>query len=148
MHAPDVLRVPFSSPDWLYEIKYDGYRCLAGIEDGRAKKRGWYKGCDPVTLCAFDILVHNGLPVMGLSLVERKALLQQLVAPVNKKGVLLVDYIDADASVFKAMVLAGWGIEGVMAKRRASIYRPGVRSEDWLKIKRLGWQEGRRWTNR
>ncbi len=22
---------PFTSPDWLYEIKFDGYRCLAGI---------------------------------------------------------------------------------------------------------------------
>jgi ATP-dependent DNA ligase len=73
--------------------------------------------------------------------------LQQLVAPVNKKGALFVDYIDAEANVFKAMVLAGWGIEGVMAKRRASIHRPGARSNDWLKIKRLGWQEGR-WTNR
>jgi hypothetical protein len=36
-------------------------------------------------------------------------------------------------------------IEGVMAKRRDSIYGPGVRSPDWAKIKRPGWQVGRNW---
>lgn len=29
-------------------------------------------------------------------------------------------------------------LEGFVAKRRASTYRPGVRSPDWLKIKRKG----------
>lgn len=34
--------VAFSDPDWLYEIKYDGYRMLASFEDGhvRMKTRG------------------------------------------------------------------------------------------------------------
>ena len=36
-------------------------------------------------------------------------------------------------------------IEGVVAKSKASTYEPGVRSGDWVKIKRPGWQEGRRW---
>ena len=26
--------VPFSHPDWVFEIKYDGYRLLAGKERG------------------------------------------------------------------------------------------------------------------
>jgi bifunctional non-homologous end joining protein LigD len=30
---------PFSSPDWLYEIKFDGYRCMAGIGSGVAELR-------------------------------------------------------------------------------------------------------------
>ncbi len=197
MQAPDVLREPFTSPDWLYEIKFDGYRTMAGIEGGqaelrtksgadctlwfpevvdalsaipgthvidgetcvldedgvadfnrlqtRARHRRWYPGCDPVTLCAFDILVHHGQPVMGLPLVDRKALLQQLLAGVPKRHVLFVGDLPADADLFKAMVLAGLRIEGVVAKRRASPYRPGVRSADWLKIKRPGWQNGRLW---
>jgi bifunctional non-homologous end joining protein LigD len=41
----------------------------------------------------------------------------------------------------------GLEIEGVMAKRRDSIYQPGVRSTDWVKIKRPGWREGRNWTS-
>src|SRR5438105_14006400 len=28
------------------------------------------------------------------------------------------------------------GLEGIIAKKRLSLYRPGVRSGDWLKIKR------------
>jgi bifunctional non-homologous end joining protein LigD len=34
-----------------------------------------------------------------------------------------------------------------LGKRKDSIYRPGVRSEDWLKIKMPGWQDGRVWQN-
>jgi hypothetical protein len=53
--------------------------------------------------------------------------------------------LPADEKVFQAMVGAGLKIEGVMAKRRASTYQPGVRSPDWVKIKRPGWQEGNPW---
>ncbi|MDP3761522.1 MAG: hypothetical protein Q8R01_13500 [Ramlibacter sp.] len=195
MKAPEGLRPPFSSPDWLFEVKFDGYRCMARIENGqvdlhtksgadctswfpevaqaltkikgahvidgeacvlddqglsdfnrlqtRARHRRWYPGCDPVTLCSFDILVHRGQPVMGLPLLERKALLQELLADVP--GVLFVKDLPADSGLFKAMELAGLKIEGVVAKRKASTYQPGVRSPDWLKIKRPGWQEGRAW---
>jgi bifunctional non-homologous end joining protein LigD len=44
-----------------------------------------------------------------------------------------------------AMVGVGLEIEGVMAKRRDSIYQPGVRSDSWRKIKRPGWRDGRVW---
>ncbi|ACY15832.1 DNA ligase D [Haliangium ochraceum] len=30
---------PFSDPDWVYELKYDGYRMLAGIADGEVSLR-------------------------------------------------------------------------------------------------------------
>ncbi|NIT04170.1 DNA ligase, partial [Candidatus Saccharibacteria bacterium] len=33
------------------------------------------------------------------------------------------------------------GLEGIMAKKRNSIYRPGARVRDWLKIKNLQQQE-------
>jgi bifunctional non-homologous end joining protein LigD len=190
MHAVETPRPPFSSPDWLYEIKFDGYRCMAGIEDGqvqlrtkngadctkwypevgealakisggphvidgeacvldeigrsdfqrmrtRASHRRWYPGCDQVTLCAFDILVRDGQRVAGLPLVERKQLLQQLLADVPKQCVLFVSDLPADESLFNPVVL-GLELEGVMAKRRASPYQPGTRSYDWRKIKRPG----------
>src|SRR5881628_2136859 len=28
---------PFDDPDWIYELKYDGFRALAVIEHGRAQ---------------------------------------------------------------------------------------------------------------
>jgi hypothetical protein len=30
MMAPEGQRAPFSSPDWIYEIQFDGYRCGTG----------------------------------------------------------------------------------------------------------------------
>jgi bifunctional non-homologous end joining protein LigD len=80
-------------------------------------------------------------------LVERKALLAELLAGVSKVAVMYVGHLDADANVFSAMVGVGLEIEGVMAKRRDSIYQPGVRSDSWRKIKRPGWRDGRVWRN-
>jgi ATP-dependent DNA ligase len=31
------LAVPFNHPDWIFEIKWDGFRCLAFIEDDRCR---------------------------------------------------------------------------------------------------------------
>ena len=28
---------PFDDPDWLFEVKFDGFRALAYIEDGRCE---------------------------------------------------------------------------------------------------------------
>jgi len=30
---------PFTSPDWIFEIKYDGYRCMARIDQGHVELR-------------------------------------------------------------------------------------------------------------
>jgi bifunctional non-homologous end joining protein LigD len=199
MQALDVPVKAFTDPQWLYEIKFDGYRTLAGaggnvqlrtkrgadctrwypevaeslatlpggphVIDGeacvlddigrsdfnrlqeRARRRCWYKDCDQVTLCAFDILVHNGHDVTQRPLVERKQLLQQLLAKVPKRVLLYVGDFSADAGLFDEVVLA-LRLEGFVAKRKASCYVPGARSPDWRKIKRPGWQEGRRWVNR
>jgi len=61
-------------------------------------------------------------------------------------GVLVVTTPPADAS----LIAQRWSrsrLEGVIAKRRASTYRLGVISADWVKSKRAGWQEGRTWGN-
>jgi len=31
------FREAFSSPDWIFELKYDGFRALADIEYGRCR---------------------------------------------------------------------------------------------------------------
>jgi bifunctional non-homologous end joining protein LigD len=115
----------------------------------RARRRRWGPGAPQVTLCAFDILVQKGRRVMDVPLVMRKQMLERLVGElpeeVRGRTVLFVKDLPTDAAVFHAMVGAGLGIEGVVAKRRDSVYQPGVRSRDWSKIKRPGWQEGRNW---
>lgn len=188
---------PFTSDEWLYEIKFDGYRCLARVGDGvvqlrtksgadctkwypevgealaklrggphvidaeacvldsigrsdferlheRSARRRWYAGCAPVTLCGFDLLFESGRNIMGLPLVERKARLKRLLADVP--GVLFVGDLPARAELF-AQAVEPLKLEGVVAKQRASLYTPGVRSPHWVKIKRAGWQDGRTWRN-
>jgi bifunctional non-homologous end joining protein LigD len=108
----------------------------------RARRRRRAPGSDPVTLCAFDLLVVDGRNVMALPLVERKAMLQQLLAPLKPRLVVVVE-LPAQAELFQHAVQLK--LEGYIAKRLASPYLPGVVSPDWLKIKRPGWQEGRTW---
>jgi ATP-dependent DNA ligase len=96
-----------------------------------------------VTFCAFDLLFSDGRNVMGLPLIERKEMLQHLLAPLRGKLVVVGD-LPAQAELFQEAVV-GARLEGFVAKRRDSVYTPGVRSPHWLKIKRPGWQEGRSW---
>ena len=103
----------------------------------RAKRRRRYPGCDQVTLCVFDLLVENGQNIMGLPLVERKARLARLLTGVPKAAVLMVGDLPADAALFDQAVVPLL-LEGFVAKRKASTYQPGVRSPDWLKVKRKG----------
>jgi ATP-dependent DNA ligase len=37
MQAPKKLFAPFTSQDWLYELKHDGYRCMAGVQAGEVR---------------------------------------------------------------------------------------------------------------
>jgi ATP-dependent DNA ligase len=83
-----------------------------------------------VTLCTFDILERGGQRVTDLPLVRRKQLLEELLSDLPKTAVMFVGDLPADTDIFQAMVAAGLKIEGVVAKRKASTYQPGVRSPD------------------
>jgi DNA ligase D-like protein (predicted ligase)/DNA ligase D-like protein (predicted 3'-phosphoesterase) len=193
-YAPMLAReadAPFDSPEWLFEIKWDGIRALCTIDrsgdvslrsrngrellgifpeigeisglappssvlDGeivamrkgkpdfgslmqRAQKTGpeevsYLSGIAPVTYIVFDFLECRGKPLVGLPLTRRKALLEQevhegrhvvLSRPVEEKG---KEYFE---------VVSREGIEGIIAKKKSGLYEPGVRSGNWLKIKRV-----------
>lgn len=99
----------------------------------RARKRGPDAG-EPVVYCVFDILVMRGKSVMDKPLIARK----KLLAPLRGlPGVLVVDQVPGEGEALYQYVLA-LKLEGLVAKRLDSPYRPGVRSMDWLKIKRPG----------
>jgi bifunctional non-homologous end joining protein LigD len=92
----------------------------------------------PLTYFAFDLLHLNGHNLRALRLIDRKALLAQLVE--NTGDILRVsEHVATDsAAVFqKACELHA---EGIVSKRAASQYRSG-RSGDWLKMKCVHEQE-------
>ena len=104
----------------------------------RALRRRFTSGDLTVTYCVFDLLVLGGRSVMGLPLLERKALLRQLLSPLPG-FTLFADHFTGDGMVSwlfsKALELQ---LEGVVAKRVDSPYQPGVRSPNWVKVKRPG----------
>ena len=83
----------------------------------------------PVTFVVFDLLALGGTDLTRCPLMERRAALEAI--DLNRPGWRLSQAYDDGAEL--AHVTREAGLEGVMSKRRASIYRPGVRSEDWIK---------------
>lgn len=111
----------------------------------RARRRCWYEGADPVTFCAFDILVHEGSSVVDLPLLERKRLLEAVLAPVTSQpgaSTLFVKHMCsrdvANPVSWLYQQAVSLRLEGVVAKRANSLYRPGTRTSQWLKFKRPG----------
>jgi bifunctional non-homologous end joining protein LigD len=70
---------------------------------------------------------------MNLPLIERKLILKQELR--ESDFITVIGYLEEDGEAYFKAVLEK-GLEGVMAKRMASTYQPGIRSHDWIKIKR------------
>lgn len=88
----------------------------------------------PACFTAFDILYYQDEAVMDLPLMQRKELLTQAV---HENGTLAVSrYIEEKGSVLYSLA-ADQGLEGVVAKKRSSLYYPGKRTKDWIKFKYL-----------
>ena len=92
----------------------------------------------PVTFVLFDLLYLDGVSTVGLSYLERRRLLESLGLEGERWNVPAThpgpgaDLLAAARSV---------GLEGVVAKRSDSPYRPGQRSGDWVKVKVTHTQE-------
>lgn len=170
---------PFDSDEWLFEIKWDGYRAVAYLNKGKvqiasrnnkpfdekfypihdalssfkinaifdgeiivATKDGmadfsalqnWRSEADGILQYhVFDILWYEGRSLMNVPLIERQEILKE-VLPGNE-SVVLSQHIDTDGIAFFQSA-EKLGLEGIIAKRSSSIYLPGKRSKDWLKIK-------------
>lgn len=174
-----LIDKPFDDQNWVYEVKWDGYRALAFMKNGKielksrndksfnekfypvydtlksiainaildgeiivlekngtanfAALQNWRSEADgDLVYYVFDILWYDGKDLKGLSLLDRKAILKE-VMPQNDL-ILLSEHFDTSGVGFlnEAKKL---GIEGIMAKRKESVYHIHERSSDWLKIK-------------
>jgi bifunctional non-homologous end joining protein LigD len=85
---------------------------------------------NPVTLMVFDLLRVDGEDLMPRPLVERRRRLEDL--DVNGPGWQVPATYDDGQMLLTATEQQG--LEGVVSKRRGSIYVPGRRSADWLKF--------------
>jgi bifunctional non-homologous end joining protein LigD len=91
-----------------------------------------------VVLLAFDLLWEDGTNLMSRPYVQRR----QRLAALRLDGPswqVPPAFDGSGTDAVRASVAAG--LEGVVAKRNASPYRPGRRSPDWLKVKNFRTQE-------
>lgn len=86
----------------------------------------------PVQYYVFDVLVVDGEPVMGLPYEQRRALLED-VRPEHER-VVVPPTTEGMSGEQMLAIAREHGLEGVVAKRRGSLYRPGRRSPDWIKV--------------
>lgn len=101
----------------------------------------------PVDFLAFDLLWLDGESLVQRPLQERRALLERNLVP---GGSVQISPQIAEHGISFFEAAATRGLEGIMAKRLGSIYEPGRRSRDWLKIKAtkqqdcvvIGWSSG------
>jgi bifunctional non-homologous end joining protein LigD len=115
---------------------------------GRARQLA---ASQPVTYMIFDILSANGSDICPVPYVERRDLLESIGPHLGGDGRWVVPprFTDGEATLEAAHAMA---LEGVVAKRLNSTYKPGWRSIDWVKIKHEhtgdyavgGWRVGRR----
>ena len=180
---------PFDGADWLFEIKWDGYRAIAFIEDGKLRlvsrnqndlterfpelkelpkfvnartaildgevvalddegrasfslmqqrtgfrpggRRGEAKSDVPVLYYAFDLLYLDGYDLRKLPLEDRKRKLPSLL--ILGDSLRYSDHYEKQGKALFEMARAK-GLEGILAKKRDSIYEER-RTSEWLKIK-------------
>jgi bifunctional non-homologous end joining protein LigD len=88
----------------------------------------------PTTYIVFDLLHLNGKDLVNHPLSDRRKKLAGIIE--DSPHVLLSEFVAEQGKAYykKALQL---GFEGAMAKRANSEYQMGVRSSDWLKLKRV-----------
>jgi bifunctional non-homologous end joining protein LigD len=95
-------------------------------------------GTAPLAYLIFDVLHVDGASTRGLPWTERRRVLEDLELQ-GAGWQTPKAHIGSGAAVLEASKAGG--LEGVVAKRLTSIYTPGKRSKDWLKIKNTCRQE-------
>ncbi|MDI9940333.1 DNA ligase [Rhodococcus sp. IEGM 1351] len=90
----------------------------------------------PVTFLPFDVLSLDNRDLMSASYLERRAELSELDAILQKVGGLPITappHWENQSSKIMLNAAKSAGMEGILAKRSASIYLPGQRSRAWIK---------------
>jgi DNA ligase D-like protein (predicted ligase) len=179
MYALPVQNLPKSN-EWLYEVKFDGYRCLAGRDSTGvtlwSRRENLFtkqfpqiaQACErlpPNTLVdgeivaldesgrvsfnllqhhrskaqalvfyAFDVLIYRGRSVLSVPLYFRREVLRRIFEDSSAAPIGLSEIIEA-APTDLIRVAKEFGFEGIVAKRRDSLYEFGKRSGAWVKYK-------------
>lgn len=121
--------------EWGIRAVVDG-EVVAIDENGVANfnaLQNWRDASDgQLAYYVFDLLWYEGKDLTKLPLSDRKSVLQSIVPA---KGIIRIGYSVQAEGVAFLDAAEKLGLEGMIAKRSDSVYRPGDRSKDWLKVK-------------
>ena len=181
------MKAPFDSPDHIYEIKWDGIRCISFLSDKtdmrnkrnklmiplfpeledlykqvkvkcildhellvlrngipdfyevqkRALMSNQFKiklaaSKYPASIITYDILYYKDKDITMLPLMERKKYLDDAI--IENHLISVSRYVENNGIMLFNLVKEK-GLEGIVAKRKDSLYWPGSRSKDWIKCK-------------
>ena len=87
----------------------------------------------PVAYIAFDLLYLNAQPLFHEPIERRRLLLAENLYP--SAELILAESIEEKGVAYFNSISA-MGLEGVIAKKKKSLYSPGKRVKSWLKFKR------------
>ncbi len=99
---------------------------------GRTSFSELQQGSGRLVYYAFDLLELDGKPLVDRPLHERKDLLRELI-DLRAGSVAVSEGFDDGDALFE--VAREQHLEGIIAKRLDSTYKPGRRTRDWLKLK-------------
>lgn len=183
------IMAPFDSPDYIYEIKWDGIRCVSYLDKGtdirnkrnkpmislfpelerlheqvntkcildhevivmknglpdfyEVQKRTVMSNTFkiklaaekyPASIVAYDILFYKNKDITMLPLIERKKYLQEVVEENN--SISVSRYVE-NSGIKLFELVEEKGLEGIVAKKKSSLYWQGKKSKDWIKCKVL-----------
>lgn len=114
-------------------IDEEGRPVFSGLQNWRSEADGY------LVFYVFDLLWLNGKDLTQQPLIQRKALLQKLM-PIDDSIIRFSEGFITDGTDFFAQAQK-LDLEGIIAKKTDSLYYPGVRSKEWLKIKTSSRQE-------
>ncbi len=175
----------FDDPEWLFEVKWDGYRAVAEVGGGAVALRSrnqlalnekfpsiaealrkldveavldgeivvvddrgrpdfqrlQHYGASragQLVYYVFDLPHLDGHDLTGLPLLKRKELLEKILP--RSPEVRFSDHVRGEGRLFFDAVRKK-DLEGMVAKHAGSRYQAGVRSRQWLKVKRRPTQD-------
>ncbi len=107
----------------------EGISRFAALQDALSRKAK-----NELVFYAFDLVRLDGWNLAAAPLVERKALLRQLLAgATGRSAIQFSDHVSGGGRAFYDQV-SGMGLEGVVSKRASAPYQIG-RSKSWTKSK-------------
>ena len=110
---------------------------IAFDEDGRPSfsvLQNYGSAAAPTVYYVFDLMMLAGRDLMREPLEKRRELLEKTVLPKLTEPVRYAASLEASLPVLVQSVKAQ-GFEGLVAKRRNSVYEPGLRSGAWMKMR-------------